>query len=49
MNATVTGLPDLTAVLDAIDLQLTADSEHHEHVEPVCSACHHEREVVRNG
>ena len=27
MNATVTGLPDLTAVLDAIDLQLTADSD----------------------
>ena len=26
MNATVTELPDMVAVLDAIDLQLTADS-----------------------
>lgn len=27
MNATMAGLPDLTAVLDAIDLQLAADSD----------------------
>ena len=31
------------------DHHLGYASEHHEHVEPVCSACHHEREVVRNG
>ena len=31
------------------DHHLGYASEHHEHVEPVCSACHHEREAVRNG
>ena len=31
------------------DHHLGYDAEHHEHVEPVCSPCHHQREANRHG